>query len=91
MTVLLEAAGVDLIELSGGTYESMGFIHRKESTKKREAYFIEWVPSILSIYSNVIRFAEQFRPHLTTARLAVTGGFRTANGYGDCFFTFVQL
>ncbi|ETS63254.1 hypothetical protein PaG_01529 [Moesziomyces aphidis] len=60
----LEAAGVDLIELSGGTYESSGFEHKKESTIARESFFIE--------------FAERIRPHLTTARLAVTGGFRSS-------------
>lgn len=43
MAVRLEAAGVDLIELSGGTYESLGFHHKKDSTKKREAFFIEYV------------------------------------------------
>ena len=32
----LEAAGMDLIELSGGTYESGAFEHKKESTIKRE-------------------------------------------------------
>lgn len=29
----LEEAGIHLIELSGGTYESMAFSHKKESTK----------------------------------------------------------
>lgn len=43
MAVRLESAGVDLIELSGGTYESMAFSHKKDSTKKREAFFIEYV------------------------------------------------
>lgn len=33
---LLDEAGVDLIELSGGTYESGAFHHKKESTVKRE-------------------------------------------------------
>lgn len=41
----------------------MAFEHKKESTVKREAYFIE--------------FAQMFRPHLKTAKLAVTGGFRS--------------
>lgn len=59
----LEEAGVHLIELSGGTYESMAFSHKKDSTKKREAFFIE--------------FAERLRPHIKTAKLAVTGGFRS--------------
>lgn len=65
MSKKLEAAGVDLIELSGGTYESGGFEHKKESTVARESFFIE--------------FAERIRPHLTKARLAVTGGFRSSN------------
>ncbi|KDE02332.1 hypothetical protein MVLG_07102 [Microbotryum lychnidis-dioicae p1A1 Lamole] len=59
----LERDGVDLIELSGGTYEGSGFQHRKESTKKRESYFLE--------------FADEIRPVLKTAKLAVTGGFRS--------------
>ncbi|KAK4704414.1 hypothetical protein P7C70_g1802, partial [Phenoliferia sp. Uapishka_3] len=62
--IRLEAAGLDVIELSGGTYESGGFEHKKESTIKREAYFVE--------------FAERIRPHLKTAKLMVTGGFRSA-------------
>jgi len=66
VAVRLEAAGVDLIELSGGTYESAAFHHKKESTIKREAFFIE--------------FAERIRPHLKTAVLCVTGGFRSAEG-----------
>lgn len=67
----LDAAGVDLIELSGGTYESLpgGFEHKRESTKKREAYFVE--------------FAESIRPHIKSAVLAVTGGFRTAKGMAE--------
>ncbi|GAA5854616.1 hypothetical protein JCM9279_005712 [Rhodotorula babjevae] len=61
--IWLDEAGLDLIELSGGTYESGAFNHKKESTKKREAYFIE--------------FAEAIRPALKNATLAVTGGFRS--------------
>ena len=64
MSKRLEKAGVQLIELSGGTYETRGFEHKKESTIKRESFFIE--------------FAERIRPHLTTARLTVTGGFRSS-------------
>lgn len=36
LVVKMEEAGMDLIELSGGTYESRGFMHKKESTIKRE-------------------------------------------------------
>lgn len=42
----LEQAGMHLIELSGGTYESMAFDHKKESTKRREAYFIEFAEQL---------------------------------------------
>ncbi|KAH7066117.1 hypothetical protein BKA63DRAFT_607955 [Paraphoma chrysanthemicola] len=62
----LEDAGIDFLDLSGGTFEGRAFEHKKESTKKREAYFIE--------------FAEQIRPMLKKTVLYVTGGFRTASG-----------
>ncbi len=31
--------GLDFIELSGGTYEEFGMLHKKESTRKREGAF----------------------------------------------------
>lgn len=63
----MEAAGVELIELSGGTYENLPFEEKKESTLKREGFFVE--------------FAERIRSHLTGASvLAVTGGFRSLDG-----------
>ena len=62
----LDEAGLDFIELSGGTYEEFGFAHKKESTKKREAYFVE--------------FAEQIKPAVKNAVIYVTGGFRTVPG-----------
>ena len=65
----LDEAGLDLIELSGGSYESMAFEHKKESTKKREAFFIE--------------FAEKVRPMLKSAVLCTTGGFRSAKAMVD--------
>ncbi|KAA1088436.1 hypothetical protein PGTUg99_027830 [Puccinia graminis f. sp. tritici] len=67
MAVWLEAMGVELLELSGGTYELMPFEEKKASTLKREGFFLE--------------FADGIRPHLTGASvLAVTGGFRTLEG-----------
>lgn len=61
---LLDAEGMDLIEISGGTYEkpAMTGAHVKESTKKREAYFLDYVKKV--------------RKHLK-APLMLTGGFRT--------------
>ncbi len=64
----LEAEGVDLIEISGGTYERpamAGSERRKQkaSTVAREAYFLE--------------YAEQIRA-ATRVPLLLTGGFRTS-------------
>lgn len=59
----LERAGLDFVELSGGTYEELAFAKR-ESTKNREAFFLQ--------------FAESIRPSLTRTKVYVTGGFRTA-------------
>ncbi len=75
---MLEDAGLDLLEISGGTYEQpklIGADHisinpdrseiRRESTIAREAYFLE--------YANNIRKA-------VSMPLMVTGGFRTKEG-----------
>ncbi len=62
----LEAEGVDLIEISGGTYESaaMTGVHSdRESTAAREAYFLP--------------FAAKIRLAVKTP-IMLTGGFRSA-------------
>ena len=66
----LAEAGIDLIEISGGTYEApamSGGFHKaqKASTVAREAYFLE--------------FAEKVRAKVKVP-LMVTGGFRSAEG-----------
>ena len=69
----LADAGMDLIEISGGTYEAPAMTgvqnhapsEKKESTIQREAYFLE--------------FAEKARQAVRTP-LVVTGGFRSAQG-----------
>lgn len=64
----LSEVGMDLIEISGGTYEAPVMakgVEQKDSTRKREAYFLE--------------FAEKAR-RVVRAPLAVTGGFRTRQG-----------
>lgn len=58
----LADAGIDLIEISGGTYEAPAMTGAKASTVAREAYFLS--------------FAETVRQHISTP-LMVTGGFRT--------------
>ncbi|KAL1297241.1 hypothetical protein AAFC00_004802 [Neodothiora populina] len=61
---ILEKHNFDFVELSGGTYENIGFGHKRESTKKREGFFLE--------------FAELIAPALTKTKVYVTGGFKTA-------------
>jgi 2,4-dienoyl-CoA reductase-like NADH-dependent reductase (Old Yellow Enzyme family) len=63
----LVAGGIDLVEISGGTYESPVMTGRKASasTLQREAYFLD--------------FAEKVRAAVTVP-LMLTGGFRTAAG-----------
>ncbi|MGW1490745.1 NADH:flavin oxidoreductase/NADH oxidase family protein [Streptomyces sp. NPDC002402] len=61
----LEAEGVDLIEISGGTYENTAMFagtSPRDSTRQREAYFLE--------------FAERFSKEVSVPMM-LTGGFRT--------------
>lgn len=62
----LEKARFDYVELSGGTYESLAFSHKRESTKKRESFFLE--------------FAENIVKPLTKTKTYITGGFKTVSG-----------
>ncbi len=66
----IDAAGIDLIEISGGSYEAPAMAglkasKREASTISREAYFLE--------------FAEKIRQQVS-CHLMVTGGFRTVAG-----------
>lgn len=62
----LAGAGIDLIEISGGTYEAPAMTGVKASTRAREAYFLG--------------FADQVRARLPQTPLMVTGGFRSHQG-----------
>lgn len=64
----LEQGGFDYFELSGGTYENMKFAHTRESTRKREAFFIEFAETITSACPD------------RKAKMYITGGFQTAAG-----------
>lgn len=74
----LGEANTDLLEISGGTYENIVFLdsddrktdiinseEKRESTKKREAFFLEYAEAI----SNAAQVP-----------LMITGGFRTVQG-----------
>jgi 2,4-dienoyl-CoA reductase-like NADH-dependent reductase (Old Yellow Enzyme family) len=62
----LSAAGIDLLEISGGTYEKLALMgdadkQKNSSSRQREAYFLEYASDIRKVCS---------------VPLAVTGGFR---------------
>ncbi|MGF1907204.1 NADH:flavin oxidoreductase/NADH oxidase family protein [Aliivibrio salmonicida] len=71
--------GIDLIEISGGTYESpsmMGSKNKNEplkaSTAKREAYFMDYMEKVRKLVSTP---------------LVVTGGFRSAQAMNEALNT----
>jgi len=67
---MLVDEGIDLLEISGGTYEApeMAGLDAKSSTRIREAYFLQ--------------YAEKIRSRIKVP-LMVTGGFRSVQGMAD--------
>lgn len=70
----LSELGMDLIEVSGGTYETpvMTGTNIKDSTKAREAYFMD--------------YCEEVRKIVKTP-LMLTGGFRSSQGMNEALAT----
>ena len=64
----LSEMGIDFIEVSGGNYESPQMLAAKDSTRKREAFFID--------------YAEKARA-VSQAPLIITGGFRSQSAMED--------
>lgn len=64
---LLSKEGIDLIEISGGNYESPAMMgsNKKKSTVEREAFFMDYIEKARKI---------------TDTPLMLTGGFRTKQG-----------
>lgn len=69
----LERNAFDFVELSGGTYQAFGFKHECESTRKREAFFLD--------------FADVVIPELSRTKAYVTGGLRTTEGMAKALDT----
>jgi 2,4-dienoyl-CoA reductase-like NADH-dependent reductase (Old Yellow Enzyme family) len=66
---ILSKEGIDLIEISGGTYEAPAMMGKhKDSTVKREAYFMDYIEKARGI---------------TNTPLMLTGGFRTSSVMRD--------
>tara|TARA_A100001015_G_scaffold218234_1_gene245273 strand:+ start:1040 stop:2344 length:1305 start_codon:yes stop_codon:yes gene_type:complete len=63
---ILSQLGMDLIEISGGTYERPTMVkgNRKKSTEEREAYFLDYIEKVRQ---------------KTDKPLMLTGGFRTVS------------
>ncbi|WP_432847501.1 NADH:flavin oxidoreductase/NADH oxidase family protein [Amycolatopsis sp. CA-161197] len=65
----LSDAGIDLLEISGGTYEKAVMMGSgRESTARREAYFLDYAAKARQV---------------SDVALMVTGGFTTAAGMAD--------
>lgn len=60
---ILEEKRFDFVELTGGTFEKLAFGHQRDSTKKREGFFLE--------------FAELIAPVFSKTKTYITGGFKT--------------
>ncbi|MEM8926572.1 MAG: NADH:flavin oxidoreductase/NADH oxidase family protein [Bacteroidota bacterium] len=70
---ILSEEGIDLIEISGGTYEAPAMMgKRKASTLKREAYFMEYIEKARKV---------------TKTPLMLTGGFRTSSVMRDAIIS----
>jgi len=66
---ILSKEGMDLIEISGGTYEAPAMMgKRRASSLKREAYFMDYIEKARKV---------------TNTPLMLTGGFRTASVMQD--------
>ena len=67
---ILSREGIDLIEISGGTYEKPAMVkgNRKQSTIEREAYFLDYIEKARKI---------------TDKPLLLTGGFRSVKVMED--------
>lgn len=76
VVVRLAEEGIDLIEISGGSYEAPAMMGARASTVAREAYFLEYAKTVREVAPDV--------------PLAVTGGFRSRSAMlaalesGDC-------
>jgi 2,4-dienoyl-CoA reductase-like NADH-dependent reductase (Old Yellow Enzyme family) len=66
--VLQDDIGLDFVELSGGTYEHLGLQWTKDSTREREAFFLEFAEMIVPVLGK-----EEERK----TKVFITGGLRS--------------
>lgn len=73
LCALLEENKFDFVELSGGTYEKLAFTHQRDSTRKRESFFLE--------------FAELIAPAMSKTKTYITGGLKTVGAMVNALST----
>ncbi|KAL8414470.1 hypothetical protein RB594_005636 [Gaeumannomyces avenae] len=66
--ILQDEVGLDFVELSGGTYERMALHWERESTRRREAFFLEFAELVVPALGSSDR---------RRTRVYLTGGLRT--------------
>lgn len=89
---MLDEAGMDLIEVSGGTYERAAMVgtQHKESTIKREAYFLEFIQKVRSKVKTPLMLTGGFRT-LETMEAAIENGELDFIGLGRPFCLFPDV
>eukprot|EP00924_Labyrinthula_sp_SR-Ha-C_P009056 snap_masked-scaffold_2-processed-gene-11.22-mRNA-1 protein AED:0.62 eAED:0.62 QI:0/-1/0/1/-1/1/1/0/475 len=81
VAVMIQRKGIDILELSGGNYESPAMLQNKKAvgkaktTLEREAFFIEF--SSVVTQSLQVFWDHENMPEAKRLKLMVTGGFRS--------------
>ncbi|KAK8060537.1 hypothetical protein PG996_010467 [Apiospora saccharicola] len=78
MCAAFAGAGFDIVELTGGNWEDFGMTWDRESTKKREAFFLEFADAVVPGLGP---------PDARTTKAFVTGGLRSAAAMVDALGT----
>lgn len=80
---MLDEAGVDLIEISGGNYESPVMLVTKSGEEVESAHAKGQNKSSVRREAFFLKFAGQVSAKAKRAKIMVTGGFRTRAGMDD--------
>ena len=89
---ILSREGMDLIEISGGTYEKPAMVkgNRKQSTVEREAYFLDYIKKARKITDKPLLLTGGFRS-VKVMEEALAGGAMDVIGLGRPFCLYPNL
>lgn len=89
---ILSREGMDLIEISGGTYERPAMVkgNRKKSTLEREAYFLDYIEKVRKITDNPLLLTGGFRS-VKTMESALASGKLDVIGLARPFCLYPEL